>query len=129
MDGLIGGFSGDFGISRPFSGVGLSLLAVERLQRHHAQVARRPQRPTDRLFLAALPDPETAARIADLARRLRIGHGLTGQPLRPEHFHVTLHHVGTDATSPSASAIDIVMDRLAYLSMPSFRVAFDRVGS
>jgi RNA 2',3'-cyclic 3'-phosphodiesterase len=133
MDGLISGFSSDSGTSRPFSDGGISLLVAQRLQRHHAQVARRPQRPTDRLFLAALPDPETAARIADLARRLRIGHGLTGQPLRPEHFHVTLHHVGDDVTPPTSSLIDSVMDRLCGVAMPplmpSFRVAFDRVGS
>jgi len=129
MDGLISGFSGDFGDSRPFSGGGISLLATQRLQRRHEQFRRPRQPPTDRLFLAALPDPATAARIADLARRLRIGHGLTGQPLRPEHFHVTLHHVCDDVTPPTASVIDAILDRLSGVAMPSFRVAFDRVGS
>jgi 2'-5' RNA ligase len=129
MDGLVSGFSSDSGVSSAFSGGGISLLAAQRLHRHHAQVARRPQRPTDRLFLAALPDPETAARIGDLARRLRIGHGLSGQPLRPEHFHVTLHHVGDDVTPPTSSVVNAVIDRLSTLTMPPFRVAFDRVGS
>ena len=129
MDGLNSGFSDNFIDSRPFGDGGLSLLSTQRLQRRHTQFGRPQRQPTDRLFLAALPDPETAARIADLARRLRIGHGLKGQPLRPEHFHVTLRHVGDDVTPPSAAVIDTVMDRLAGVAMPTFRVAFDRVGS
>jgi len=129
MDGLVSDFSNDFGDSQLFSNSAPSLLSTQRLQRRHAQFARPRQRPTDRLFLAALPDPDTAARIADLARRLRIGHGLTGQPLRPEHFHVTLHHVGDDVGPPSPAVIDTVLERLSGVAMPPFRVAFDRVGS
>ena len=69
-----------------------SLLGTRRAQRFESRLFARPA--TDRLFFAALPDASTADRIADLARRLKIGHGLTGKTLRPEHLHVTLFHVG-----------------------------------
>jgi 2'-5' RNA ligase len=105
------------------------MLAAKRAARFHAQGTHRPAHPTDRLFLAALPDAETAERIAALGRRLRIGHDLIGKLVRPEHFHVTLHHVGNDVVSPPTALIDDVMARLADLSMPAFRVTFDRVGS
>lgn len=104
-------------------------LSANRLQRHSRQLLRPQKAATDRLFLAALPDAETAERIADLGRRLRIGHELRGKLIRPEHLHVTLHLVDQDVEAPSSSKIDAVMDRLAGVTMPSFKVAFDRVGS
>jgi 2'-5' RNA ligase len=79
--------------------------------------------------VAALPDRATAERISDLARRLRVGHELRGKLIRPEHFHVTLHHVADDVEPPPTEAIDAIMHRLSFLAMPSFRVGFDRVGS
>jgi 2'-5' RNA ligase len=129
MDGLIGGFTGDFVDPQPFCSGGLSLLSTRRLQHRHRQFVRPRERPTERLFLAVLPDPETAARIADLAQRLRADYRLVGQPLRPDHFHVTLHHVGDDLKPPTAAVVDTVMDRLSSVAMPSFQVAFDRAGS
>ena len=62
-------------------------LMMRRLRRRQEALVGKP---TDRLFLAVLPDAETSARIAETARHLRISHGLAGKPLRPEHFHVTL---------------------------------------
>ena len=56
---------------------GPSLLGTQRSRRFASRLFARPA--TDRLFFAALPDASTADRIADLARRLKIGHGLTGQ--------------------------------------------------
>jgi 2'-5' RNA ligase len=126
LDGL---FAGSFDGLNQWPGLSegrLPVVKTERLRRHHAQIVRRHARATDRLFVAALPDPETAARIADLARRLRIGHGLTGKPLQAAHFHVTLHHVGDSVGGPSGATIDRVRERLAGVAMPPFRVAFDR---
>ena len=100
-----------------------SRLGTKRLQRFSSGVTA-----TDRLFLAVLPDEETAARIGDLAGRLRIGHGLTGAPLKPEHFHVTLCHVG-DYVGLPADVIEAVEERAASVAMPAFRIAFDRVMS
>jgi RNA 2',3'-cyclic 3'-phosphodiesterase len=104
-------------------------LSTARLQRQIDRLPRLQKTPADRLFLAAVPDRETAERIADLARRLRIGHELRGKLMRPEHLHVTLHHVGDAEETPSSAVVDAVMEKLSGVTMPSFRVAFDRVGS
>ena len=105
-----------------------SMMGIRRLQRRHAQLAPRGQRPTDRLFVAVLPPPDVAARIGDLARRLRLGHGLSGRPLEAEHFHVTLFHVG-DGIGLPLEIVDAVTERTASVAMPPFKIAFDRVES
>jgi len=84
--------------------------------------------PTDRLFLAVLPDGETSARIAEKSRHLRLSHGLTGKGVRPEHLHVTLCHVG-DSVGLPPNVVDEVKERAARVTMPSFRVCFDRAES
>ena len=103
-----------------------SVLQTDRLKRHHRQWAG--QR-TDRLFFAVLPDPETAGRIGDLTRHLRASHGLTGKPLETGHLHVSLHHVGDAFGPPPEQLIEALTERAAAVSMPSFRVAFDRAES
>jgi 2'-5' RNA ligase len=103
-----------------------SLLQTRRLQRHRAGLFER--RPTEHLFFAALPDQATAARIADLAGRLKIGHGLKGRTPRPNHFHVALFHVGHRG-GLAPDLIESLSRRAAGVVMPSFKVAFDKVGS
>jgi 2'-5' RNA ligase len=98
---------------------------LRRLQRRHEALMGPP---TDRLFLAVLPDEETAARIGEKARHLRISHGLTGKGVRPDHFHVTLCHVG-DGIGLPPDVVDRVKERAASVAMPSFRVCFDRAES
>jgi RNA 2',3'-cyclic 3'-phosphodiesterase len=108
-----------------------SQLFARRLRRRHAglgPVAAQRQA-TDRLFFAVRPDQETAARIAERTMRWRAAHGLTGKPLKPEHLHVTLFHVGDDDTPPPAELIEALGERAAQIAMPAFRVEFDRVMS
>src|SRR5262245_54315339 len=100
-------------------------LMLRRLRRRHEALAG-PS--TDRLFLAVLPDEATAARIAEKARHLRLSHGLTGKGVRPEHFHVTLAHVG-DGVGLPRNLVDGVKERVASVAMPAFRVSFDRAES
>jgi 2'-5' RNA ligase len=100
-------------------------LMLRRLQRRQKALMGPP---TDRLFLAVLPDQDTAARIAEKARHLRLSHGLTGRGVRPEHFHVTLCHAG-DGTGLPSDVVDRVKARAATVAMPPFRVCFDRAGS
>ncbi len=85
-------------------------------------------RPSDRLFFALFPDPDTAERIAAAAAQLRERHGLTGQSLAAERFHITLSHLGDYHGLPA----DIVAKaRRAgdQVSAPTFRAYFDRAGS
>lgn len=107
-----------------------AFLPTRRLQRLHQRLSRPQQRKaaTDRLFLAIVPPADVAARIARLARHLKIGHDLTGKPLEPEHFHVTLCHLG-DGVGVPADAVALATERAASIAMPSFKVAFDRVES
>ncbi len=100
-------------------------LAIRGLRRQQEALAGPP---TDRLFLAVLPDAETSGRIAETARHLRVSHGLTGKPLRPEHFHVTLCHIG-DSIGLAPSVVDGVKGCASSVTMPSFRVCFDRAES
>jgi 2'-5' RNA ligase len=110
---------------------GPSRLATRRLRQLHAGFGRAmPWREaTDRLFFAVRPDLETAAEIVERTMRWRADHGLTGKPLKPEHLHVTLFHVGDDDTPPPAELIDALAERAATVTMPAFRVEFDRVMS
>lgn len=84
--------------------------------------------PTERLFFAVMPDPATAARIAELAEGLREEHGLAGHPLARERLHITLQHLGDYAGLPP-SLLARVQQAAARVRMPEFEVCFDQVGS
>lgn len=132
MTALFGAKIEVFGGQRPRATVpeqGLSRLAVDRLRRRHAGLRRTGPRFTDRLFFAALPDAETAERIAERAATWRAGHGLTGRLLKTGHFHVTLSTVHEGHGLPDADEIDGWMERARAVSMPTFQVGFDRLMS
>jgi 2'-5' RNA ligase len=110
----------------PFGGKPKPPALIMRRLRRHEEVLMGP--PTGRLFLAVLPDERTARCIAAKAHHLRLSHGLTGKGVRPEHFHVTLCHVG-DGIGLPREVVDLVKERAMSVVMPSFRVCFDRVES
>lgn len=85
-------------------------------------------RPTDRLFFAIYPDAAAAARIAQLAQQLRAEHGLQGKPLKPERFHVTLHHLGDHAGLPH-DQVAAACGAAAGVAAAPFDITFDRVAS
>jgi len=128
MDGLFSNFPQSFRPSFAPSQKRPSMLGIDRQQRRHDGFGRKGFKATDRLFFAVLPDSETAARIANLAQRLRRGHGLRGKPLLTPHFHATLFHV-VDCNGFPPDLIDMLAKRAATVTMPSFKVAFDRAGS
>ena len=86
-------------------------------------------RPTDRLFIGAFPDPATARDIADLGGHLKAVHRLGGRPLRAEHIHSTLWHVYDGFLAPPPALIDGLMNRLAAVDMAPFLVSLNRVMS
>ena len=86
------------------------------------------QRPTDSLFFAVYPDPETAERIETLAQRLREEHRLTGRAFPVSRLHATLHHLGSHAGLPE-SLVGAASAAAAAIHMAPFEVTFDRVGS
>lgn len=107
----------------------LSRLTVDRLARRHAGMRRASRRGIDRLFFAAIPDAETAEKIARRAAVWRARHGLTGRLLKAASFHVNLASVHEGTGLPDAGDIDDWMARARELHMPAFEVGFDRLTS
>src|SRR5580698_8782900 len=94
---------------------------------------RRPRRKfgpsqKDRIFLACLPDAETAARIHALAETLKAQHGLEGTLILPEHLHVTLFHLGDWNGLPDAIVSYARAAAEKVRTMP-FEVTFTRAES
>jgi 2'-5' RNA ligase len=104
------------GLNRPPAGNDTS--------RHRDMVLR----PRDTVFFALYPDPDTAGSIARLAWYLRDKHGLKGWPLGAGRFHISLHGLG-DYTRLPDDAIAAIGDAAKAVTMPPFRVGFDRAMS
>ena len=79
---------------------------------------------TDRLFFAIFPDTPTAARIAQLAQRLRTEHGLKGKPLETGRFHITLHHLG-DYSGLRQDIVETAIKAAATVVAAPFEVTLD----
>ena len=89
-----------------------------------------PRQPmTDRLFTALMPDPDTAARITQIAQQLRTDHALRGRLVATERLHVTLNHLGDFPAFPAELADRAIKAMAALPPMAAFDVAFDRAMS
>jgi 2'-5' RNA ligase len=82
----------------------------------------------DRLFFALRPDEAATQRIHELAQRMRAVYELAGEPLLPEHLHVTLHFLGDHAGLPPALLAAAETAGRNMRAAP-FELAFDRVMS
>jgi RNA 2',3'-cyclic 3'-phosphodiesterase len=80
--------------------------------------------PTDRLFIGIFPPAPVSARILRTAEELRARHGLTGKPLSPERFHITLFHLGDYVGLPEGLARS-AGEAAAGVSAAAFEVRFD----
>ncbi len=86
--------------------------------------------PSDRLFFGIFPEAPVAEAIAGRARDLKGRLNLSGAPLTPDRFHVTLHHIGDYAGLPRgivAQALEAGA-AVAATSAP-FDVTFDKAAS
>jgi 2'-5' RNA ligase len=93
-------------------------------------MANRPRRKfgpsqKDRIFFAALPDKETAARIHALAETLKQANKFDGNLILPEHLHVTLFHLGDWASLPE-EIVRLAKEAAALVDVPAFDVTFQR---
>jgi RNA 2',3'-cyclic 3'-phosphodiesterase len=86
------------------------------------------QLPTDRLFFALRPDVAATARIGEITQRMRAVHELAGEPLLPQHLHVTLLFLGDYAGLPPALVADAEAAGRKLRAAP-FELKFDRVMS
>jgi 2'-5' RNA ligase len=82
----------------------------------------------ERIFFAALPDAETAARMYARAEDFRCEHGFTGTLILPEHLHVTLFHLGDWAALPE-EIVKFAKDAAERVKAALFEVAFPRAES
>jgi 2'-5' RNA ligase len=82
----------------------------------------------NRLFLAIVPDPDTAARIYQRAEIIRCARKLEGTLIRPEHLHATLFFLGEWNALPG-QIITRAVEAAAAVKMPPFEVSFDRTMS
>jgi 2'-5' RNA ligase len=79
-----------------------------------------------RLFLAAMPDQATAARIYHLARILNRAHKFSGKLIAPDRLHVSLFFVGA---LPQDQVWVVGREEIGEMRMPPFEVSFDRTAS
>lgn len=80
------------------------------------------------MFFAIQPDAAAAAHMAQLTQHLRSEHGLTGEPLAKERFHVTLHHLGDYVGLPQG-IVAAASEAAATVTLPPFDIVFDRAVS
>jgi 2'-5' RNA ligase len=92
--------------------------------------ARRKFEPSqkERIFFAALPDAQTAARIYAQAEAFQRKHGFTGTLILPEHLHVTLFHLGDWAALPE-EIVKLAKDAAGQVKAAPFEVVFPRAES
>nr|WP_057925397.1 2'-5' RNA ligase family protein [Burkholderia ambifaria] len=85
----------------------------------------RPPVAEHRFFFAAMPDPDTAAHLAGIARRLHGGNRGGSGLLDAERLHVTLYPLGDFACVPGAT-LTRACAAARRIDVRSFRVTFDQ---
>jgi 2'-5' RNA ligase len=83
---------------------------------------------TDRLFYAIFPDADAAARIEQIASRLRAEKGLRGKPLQTDRLHMTINHLG-DYWGLPPSILEPALEAGAKVEAAPFEITLDRVES
>lgn len=86
--------------------------------------ARAPRK-HHQLFFAIRPDAQAAQEIAKLGARLDQQYGIGGQPLKPDHLHVTLHAIGAYDEIPDAVLL-AARQAAEAVRADAFDVVFDR---
>ncbi|HEY4083321.1 MAG TPA: 2'-5' RNA ligase family protein [Burkholderiaceae bacterium] len=82
------------------------------------------------LFLALMPEPHSAQRIAQAAEDLRQRHDLKSKCLDAKRLHLTLHTVAHfEPTFVSQRTVDAAMAAAARIRCAPFSVAFDHAKS
>ncbi len=86
------------------------------------------KKPTDRLFFALVPDEANSARIEVLSQSLKAIHGFRGALIKPEHLHITLHHLG-DYEGVPENIVDMARKAAMSLRSTQFEFSFHRAMS
>jgi len=84
---------------------------------------------SDYLFFCIFPEPPPAAlTLAGYAQQLRSKHGLSGRPLAPERFHISLFDLG-HSSGLNVGRVREAVAAAATVRASAFDVAFDSVMS
>lgn len=87
----------------------------------------RPDRP-ERLFFGVVPDHEVSGQVRRFGERFIGDHRLQGKPVKAEHLHVSLHHVG-DYRRLRTKFIYAAQQAAAAVTMRPFEVTFGALRS
>jgi 2'-5' RNA ligase len=85
-----------------------------------------PQKATDRLFFAVLPEKPAATRIEQLTQALRHEHDLHGSVVHAEQLHITLVGLG-EYVELSPDLLAAAAGAASQIAQTAFRVRFDYV--
>lgn len=80
------------------------------------------------LYFAILPDPDIASASLELANELRLQHGFSAKPRRPDLSHISLYPIGSYSGLPEEAAF-AAMQAASTVRKPCFQVVFDRAVS
>jgi 2'-5' RNA ligase len=95
-----------------------------------AVIDGRPGQPSAyNLFLAVLPEPEDAQRIARVAANLRERNGLVGKCLRAERLHITLQALASFHRMVPQAVLDAAVAAAASVDCPPLPIVLDRACS
>ncbi|MED5619052.1 RNA 2',3'-cyclic phosphodiesterase [Ideonella sp. BN130291] len=82
----------------------------------------------DRLFFALCVPSPVGEGIHRLTHSLKQQHGLSGKQVKPEHLHVTLHHLGDFASLP-LGVVEAASRAADAVTAEPFELIFDGAGS
>ncbi|SAK54249.1 RNA 2',3'-cyclic phosphodiesterase [Caballeronia ptereochthonis] len=89
---------------------------------------KQAERLTESVFFALYPDDAAAARIGELAARLRIDHRLKARAVAADRLHVTLHYLGAFPGVP-AETLAHACAAAARIAAPPVGIVLDRIES
>jgi RNA 2',3'-cyclic 3'-phosphodiesterase len=81
-----------------------------------------------RLFLASMPDADTAARIYHLAEVVKRARRFDGKLIEPDCLHITLFFLD-GGRGLHERTVRMACEAAQQVRMPSFEVSFDRIAS
>ncbi len=81
-------------------------------------------KPAHRLFFCVFPDAAACEAIAAETDALRLEHSLTGLPLKSDHLHITLHHLG-DHVELREDLVEAAQAAAGKVALPAFEACLD----
>lgn len=81
------------------------------------------------VFFAVLPEPAEGLRLHAHARRVEEQLGFAGRAMDADRLHMTLRHLGVDASEPATADVERWCRAAAAVRQSAFEVVFDHVAT